>query len=148
MQEGTLLPRLWPLLPLIPLLLAIIWGTGFAPEAYDTLRYSQSLAAGRGPTYYAPAGIEVPPLRSPLFAGVVGLLALPGLPVDAVALVVSALGWGVLALVAWQLARGWGWPAGGALAAIPEAKVNPKAAPSSAARQLSRAARVGLSVRE
>ncbi|MCI0577283.1 MAG: hypothetical protein L0331_13925 [Chloroflexi bacterium] len=98
--------------------MAIIWGTGFAPEAYDTLRYSQSLAAGRGPTYYAPAGIEVPPLRSPLFAGVVGLLALPGLPVDAVALVVSALGWGVLALVAWQLARGWGWPAGGALAAI------------------------------
>ncbi|HUT18894.1 MAG TPA: hypothetical protein VM366_07015 [Anaerolineae bacterium] len=102
-QDHTSLTPLVPLLVLrsllliVPLAIALVWGSTFGDDAYVAFRCASNLAAGRGLIHDGPAGLCAP-LESPLYVLVLWLPAALGIPLPQAGLILSALGWGIAAL--------------------------------------------------
>jgi len=102
---------------IVPLVIGLAWGTTFDDSAYVTFRYARNLAAGRGLTYHidndsvsaGPALSKVEGgqrlLRAPLYALALSLPARSGVPLPQAGLVLSALGWGAMALAIYCAGR-------------------------------------------
>ncbi|MGD9099628.1 MAG: hypothetical protein PVF45_04045 [Anaerolineae bacterium] len=82
----------WGALLIAPLLLALAWGAFFDPSVYVTLRQARDQATEGGAAS----------LGLPLYVLALWLLAGLGVRLTQVALVLSALGWGVAALAAYS----------------------------------------------
>jgi hypothetical protein len=89
---------------ILPLVGAIIWGPHFDEDAYVTLSVANSLG-GRTGLILHPAADHPIPSNCLLFTGILALSAWVGLPLDATAMVLSALGWSATILVVFYLMR-------------------------------------------
>lgn len=112
-QRATLALQI--LLLSVPLAIGLSWGIVTDDSAYITFRCAHNLAAGRGPIYDSLPDI---PTKSPLYALVLGLPAALGLPLPQTSLILSILGWGVLALAIYSLCQATHRPAAAVVSAV------------------------------
>jgi hypothetical protein len=98
------LPGLIAVFLILPLIVAIIWGPLFDEDAYVGLYVAKGLAGGTGLILH-PAVDHPIPSDSLLYTGILALGAWIGLPLDAMALIVSALGWSATILAVFHLMR-------------------------------------------
>ena len=103
---------------LIPLLLAIFWGTYFAAEVYSTLQLARDLAEGTRPFLTALDELSSPTLVGYPFAIIITVPAWLGIDPSLSALILSALGWSVAAFTFLALGKNLNRPYGALIAAI------------------------------
>jgi hypothetical protein len=87
---------------ILPLVIAIIWGPYFNEEVYVGLHAADRLGSRTGLAIHAAVDYRIPS-NSLLYTGILALTTWLGLPLSATAMVLSALGWGVMILVAYHL---------------------------------------------
>ena len=88
---------LWAVLLLILLLVGLFWGLFLDEQAYSALRRAAILLDGAARESERP--LEASPLRSPLYVGVLALLAWIGCPLAWTGLLISLLGWSVAMVI-------------------------------------------------
>ncbi|MBN1313528.1 MAG: hypothetical protein JXB30_19130 [Anaerolineae bacterium] len=94
---------LWLLLPILPLIVGLAWGTHFDDTTYAALRCARNLAAGHELTYgLAP---EFPLFRAPFYVLALSLSAAAGIPIPQAALILSVLGWSSAVAAIYTLGR-------------------------------------------
>lgn len=98
----------------IPLSLGLVWGEYYESGTFHTFRFAQNLAAGRGLNFDAVLPSLSAP-RSPLF---IVVLALADPIMQQIGLVISALGWGAVAVVVYHVGRRVKRPLAGLIAAV------------------------------
>jgi len=103
-------PGLWIACLVIPLAIGLVWGLYFDDRAFTTLRYASNLAGGRALVASEAIGHAAPLPKAPLYTGLLALMAWIGFPLTQTGLVLSALGWGVTAVVVRRLMRSMGRP--------------------------------------
>ncbi len=83
----------------LPLGIALVWGPYLDDSAYVSFQYARNIAEGHGVSPRHLEGEGQALLRAPLYALMLALPAVLGLPLPETGLVLSALGWSVTALV-------------------------------------------------
>jgi hypothetical protein len=93
---------MWPLCLLLPTIIGLLLGGELADQAYNPLRYAQNISAGRGVLFDSLVVGASEPFTSPLFVALLSVLGGLGLPMSTGAMVLSGLGWGLIALAIYR----------------------------------------------
>ena len=115
-QKGVILVTVAIAL-LVPLLLAITWGTNFSADVYTSLRLIQNVSSSAAMPI-AFRSFPVSELSSPLFALLITIPARIGADPGWVALTISALGWTIAAISFLAVGQGIQRPRGAVVAAL------------------------------
>ncbi|MBN1888625.1 MAG: hypothetical protein JW850_11565 [Thermoflexales bacterium] len=106
----------WLALLLIPLAIGLAWGDYLADAVYLTFRHARNLALGRGLAHGALSSDQFL-LQSPLYVLVLALPARLGVPLPQVSMWLSAIGWGITAILLHRFCHSVQRPIAGVVAA-------------------------------